>query len=136
MTLEKLQCLCVTLTEVVWGRLYLLEDRRQAAAIPSSNQLHLVQKVEEWWKLVLESTKETWKGSSAQVATHLLCKFLLWSCLEGMQQPAQPLFTFPHSQVGDRFSWLCLSQMPCTLSWNPDVGEIGNYYSIGNQFLT
>lgn len=70
--------------DIDWGGLGLpVEGRRQVSAIPNFNQLHLVQKVEEWWKLVLESTKETWKGSSAQVATHQLCKCLLWSCLEG-----------------------------------------------------
>lgn len=76
-------------------------------AISGFNQLHLVQNVEE--VLSLESTKETWKGSLAQVATHPLCVIFTVKLSRRKCGQSQPLFTFPDNQEADTFSWPSLS---------------------------
>lgn len=90
-----------------WGGLGLSVDRWQALAISSFDQLHLVQNFEWRWNLLsLESTKESWKGISAQVATQNVCDL----CVSAVRRESSCPNFYLHSQMmrANSFSWPCI----------------------------
>lgn len=111
-----------------WGGLGLSVDRWQALAISSFDQLHLVQNFEWRWNLLsLESTKESWKGISAQVATQNVCDL----CVSAVHRESScPNFDL-HSQMirANSFSWPCILGAHFSVL-TPGVDEIGNDSSV------
>lgn len=102
------------------GCLWLLVDRWQALAWSSFDQLHLVQNFEWRWKwLSLESTKETWKGVSAQVVTRSVCDL----CVTAVCRESSCPNSYLHSQItrANSFSWPCIFGGPF-LCPNPRCG--------------
>lgn len=62
--------------------------------------------------VVFGKHKRNLEGSSAQVATHLLCVIFTLKLSTRKRSQAQPLFTFPDNQEAGRFSWPFPSQRP------------------------
>lgn len=99
------------------------------SAISRFNQLHSAQEAGESVERSWGSTRETWKGSWAQVATHPWCTFSLGSCLGG--DAASP----SHRDIPTEPS----RREVCLLSWRPfppartgGGGGGGNHWGIGN----
>lgn len=94
-------------SEETRGCLWLLADRRPALAIATFDRLHLVQNFEWQWKLLsLQSTKLTWKGVSAQVATQNVCDW----CVSAVCRESSCPNYYLHSQIlrANSFSWPCI----------------------------
>lgn len=94
------------LTEVVWGRLQVLEDRWEVSAISRFNQLHLVQEVEKLMEtVVLGKHKRNLERQLGSGSYTSFVYIFTWKLSRRRCNQPRPLLTCPHIQVGAGCLW-------------------------------